>query len=178
MRQALNRLLDAQGDRLYATLARLTLRADVAAELFQDLFVRLGRNNAFAEANDPTAYAFRSVINLAMEWRRKGRTGVKPVPLAAAMEIVSVEPSPLQRLVLSEQYERLLDALSELGESGQRIFVMRFIEQQSYEAIAREIQTTPHRARGLCHAAVRQLRGKLAERLLPGNPVCPEENHV
>jgi RNA polymerase sigma-70 factor (ECF subfamily) len=177
-RQALSRLLDAQGDRLYATLARLTLRTEAATELFQELFLRLGRNPAFAKANDPTAYAFRSAINLAMEWRRKRRIEITTAPLLSATEIVSAEPSPLQRMIQSEQHEQLLNALSELGESDQRLFVLRFIEQQSYELIAKEFETTPHRARGLCHAAVRRLRQKMSARVLPNDPACQEKNHV
>lgn len=51
---------------------RLTLRRDVAAELLQELFVRLGTSE-IENARDPTAYAWRAAINLAMEWRRRRR---------------------------------------------------------------------------------------------------------
>ena len=91
-RRALNDLLDAHGERLYATLFRLTLRRDVASELLQELFVRLGSSAGFDQADDGVAYAWRAAINLAMEWRRRRRTqGV----VADAMEIESTEPSPL-----------------------------------------------------------------------------------
>ena len=56
-RQVLSRLLDAQGDRLYAMLARLALGGDVARELFQELFLRLGKSEGFAGAKEPAAVA-------------------------------------------------------------------------------------------------------------------------
>jgi len=178
MRQALRRLLDTHGERLHATLARLTLRGEVASELFQELFIRLDGNHAFAKADDPTAYAFRAAINLAMEWRRKRRADVATSSLTDAATLISSDPSPLQRIESAEQYERLLNALSELSESAQRLFVLRFIEEQSYEVIARQLGTTPHRARGLCHAAVRQLRKKLSELHDHSERIWPEKNHV
>jgi len=174
VRLALSRLADAQGDRLYATLSRLTLRGETAGELLQELFLRLGRTAGFVAADDPGAYAFRAAINLAMEWRRKRKAAAPMVSLAEAMEIESGGTSPLRRMVVLEEHERLLNALSEMSETDQRLFVLRFIEEQSYEVIAKEIGTTPHRARGLCHAAMRRLR----DRVLPGDRIAPEKNHV
>jgi RNA polymerase sigma-70 factor, ECF subfamily len=174
VRLALSRLADAQGERLYATLSRLTLRGEVAGELLQELFLRLGRSGRFAAAGDPSAYAFRTAINLAMEWRRNRKAAAPMVSLAEATEIESGETSPLRRMVVSEEHERLLNALSEMSESDQRLFVLRFIDEQSYEVIAKEMGTTPHRARGLCHAAMRRLR----DRVLPKGQIVVEKNHV
>jgi RNA polymerase sigma-70 factor (ECF subfamily) len=152
-------VLDAHGERLFATLLRLTLRPDVAAELLQELFVRLAQSDGFDAAADPVAYAWRTAINLAMEWRRNRRPEWSA---AGEVEIASVEPSPLQRMVQAEQFEQLLNGLSELTELSRQAFVLRYIEQQSYGAVAEKIGKTPHQARGLCHAAVRQLRERFA----------------
>jgi RNA polymerase sigma-70 factor (ECF subfamily) len=172
--QALRRLLDAQGDGLYGMLARLTLRREAAGELLQELFLRLGKSEGFARAEDQGAYAFRAAINLAMEWRRKRRGDGATVDLALAGEVETEEKSPLQRMVAREQFEQLLNALSELSEGDQRLFVLRFFEERSYEEIARELETTAHRARGLCHAAVRRLR----ERAVLKEKSLVEKNHV
>ncbi len=161
---ALNRLLDARGERLYSLMARLTLRREVATELFQELFVRLGQSPAFAAADDPNAYAFRTAINLVMEWRRKqSRNVMTSMPTDSDVHAVSLEPSPLSRMVRAEQYEQLLNGLSDLTESAGEVFVLRFIEQQSYEEIAGRLGKTPHRVRGLCHTAIRQLRQKFRD---------------
>jgi RNA polymerase sigma factor (sigma-70 family) len=160
----LTRLLDAHGDRLYATLLRLTLRRAVAAELLQELFVRLSRaDGAFDQARDPAAYAGRAAINLAMEWRRRRRSDLLATSTAISNEIDIAAPnaSPLQRLIDAERFERLLAALPELSEASREAFVLRFIEGLSYAQVATRLERTPHQARGLCHAAVRQLREKL-----------------
>jgi RNA polymerase sigma factor (sigma-70 family) len=174
----LDRLLDSHGDRLFATLARLTLRKDAATELLGELFLRLAASIGFSQAEDPAAYAFRTAINLAMEWRRGRKRDAGRASLDAAGEIVCAQPSPLVRLVQSEQYEQLLDAISELNESAQRLFVWRFIEQQSYTQIAGELKTTPHRARGLCHAAVQQLRQKVGQLEVPPGATRNQTNLV
>src|SRR4051812_22018822 len=92
-RRALNLLLETHGPRLYATLARLTLRREVAGDLLQELFLRLGQSKGFPLAGDPAGYAFRTAINLAMEWRR-GRRRESGVPLP---DVPAGEPTPLAR---------------------------------------------------------------------------------
>jgi RNA polymerase sigma-70 factor (ECF subfamily) len=157
-RRALTRLLDAHGERLYATLVKLTLRRDVAAELLQELFVRLA-GSEIENAGDPAAYAWRAAMNLAMEWRRRRRNDAAGIDV----DVVSHEPSPLQRLVQAEQLQRLLDVLDSLSELSREVFVLHYIEQQSYRLVAARVGKTPHQARGICHAAVRLLREKLVK---------------
>lgn len=48
------------GERLYATLTRLTLRRAVADELMQELFLRLSQSDGFDAASDKAAYAWRA----------------------------------------------------------------------------------------------------------------------
>src|SRR5436309_2245278 len=126
-RRALTRLLDAHGEGLYATLVKLTLRHDVATELLQELFVRLA-GSAIENAGDPAAYAWRAAMNLAMEWRRRRRNDAAAIDGDVAVDVVSNEPSPLQRLVQAEQFQRLLDALDGLSELSREVFVLHYIE--------------------------------------------------
>ena len=162
-RQAHERLaqvLDEQGTRLYAALARLTLRHDVAADLLQELFLRLGRSETFLTADNPAAFAWRTALNLAAEWRRRQSTSHR-APMPAEERIVAVDPSPLDRLLQDEQIGQLLDALQDLSELARQCFVLRLIERQSYTEIAKTLGKTPHQVRGHCHAAIKQLRQKL-----------------
>ena len=149
-------LLDSDGARLHALLYRLTLRADVAEELMQELFLRLSRSTAFATAEHPFAYARRVAINLAMEKRRSRQ----PESIGADEPIVQ-SASPLQEMVRAEELSQILDGLNELPELSRECFVLRFIEGESYDEIAKKVGKTPHQARGLCHSAVRALRERL-----------------
>jgi len=57
-----------------------------------------------------------------------------------------------------EDYQRLLNAVSELPKRARDVFVMRFVEEESYETIAKRLGKTSHQVRGLCHSAVKNLR--------------------
>lgn len=155
----LTSLLDAHGPRLYATLLRLCLRPEAARELLQELFLRLARSTGFFQARDPAAYAFRTAINLAMEWRRSRRESLQLDETALPP---TAEPTPLARLIHAEDVERLLDALGSLSDPAREAFVLRLIEGFEYHEIAIRLGKTPHQARGLCHSAVRQLRDLLS----------------
>src|SRR3954469_12111610 len=79
-------LLDTDGRRLHRLLTRLTLRADAAEDLLQELFLRLRDSAGFRMADNPAAFAVRTAVNLAFDWRRKSqrRREVAAVPDVAA----------------------------------------------------------------------------------------------
>jgi RNA polymerase sigma-70 factor (ECF subfamily) len=152
-------ILDRHGAELHALLTRLTLRAGVAEDLLQELFLKLRCADGFARATDRTAYAFRAAIHLACDWRRARRhtEHLRTEPPAAAA-------SPLARLIDAEELEQVLDALPSLPESGRTVLVLRYLQHQEYAEIARRLGKTEHQVRGLCSKALGQLRAVL----LPG----------
>jgi RNA polymerase sigma factor (sigma-70 family) len=158
-------LLVSDGARLHALLYRLMLRADLAEELMQELFLRLSRSIGFASAEYPFAYARRVVINLAMEKRRARQADPTAGAIAPDEALVQSATSPLGELIRAEQLEQILDGLSELPELSRECFVLRFIEDESYDAIAKRVGKTAHQTRGLCHSAVRQLRERMNVKL-------------
>jgi len=153
-------LLETSGARLHALLTRLTLREDVAEELMQELFLKLNG------AKDPGgidcwyAYARRTAINLAFDWRRRQKTR-RTCPLDELPERASDDGEPLGRLIQSEELEEVLAAIHRLAGASREAFVMRYIEQNSYEEIADQLGRTVHQAHGLCHKAMSALRGML-----------------
>jgi RNA polymerase sigma-70 factor (ECF subfamily) len=166
--------LEAHAPAVHALLLRLTLRRDVADELLQDLFVRAA--SRAAGVDNPGAYLRRAAVNLAMDWRRtRGRQRV-----AAAAELPDVpderaRTSPAQAVENAETVARILDAAARLGEPSRAAFALRFVQGESYDAIGAAIGgRTAHQARGLCHAAVTEIRRKLAVRQVaharPGRP--------
>ena len=153
-------LLKSHGPNLYALLTRLTLRQDTAEDLMQDLFVKLSASNGFRRAVNPAAYARRVAMHLAFDWRRSQWRSPGLVRLAREPE--DDEPSPLNRLIDKEQMDQLLDAVDTLNTLRREVFVMRYIQQETYEVIAKQLGTTPHKVRGLCHKAIAQLRNVLS----------------
>jgi len=172
-----NRLLDlleTAGTRLHVLLVRLTLREDVAEDLMQELFLRLSQANGFRQADDPAAYARRAAVHLAFDWRRRQARDRTPGPISTEREADT--PSPLSCLIQHEEYERVLGSLDKLSELGRDVLLLRYLEQESYEAIARQLGKTPHQVRALCHKAIARLRMLLYED--PAEPTREEVRHV
>lgn len=167
-------LLDTYGGQLHALLRRLTLRDETAEDLMQELFMKLMQSPGFLQADNKPAYARRSAMNLAFNWRRTCRCRPTEVPMQ--VEPPAQEPSALSGMIQQEQLEQILDAADTLSQACRDAFVMRHIQQESYEAIATQLDRTPAQARALTHKAVTQIRELLASKTNPSHP--KEESHV
>jgi RNA polymerase sigma-70 factor (ECF subfamily) len=161
-------LLEASGDRLYALLARLTLREDVAEELLQELFLKLHGAQDQGGIDCWYAYARRTAINLAFDWRRRQKIR-RTCPLDGVSERASEDRAPLSRLIESEELEQVLVAIDRLHGTSREVFVLRYIEQNSYEEIAGQLGKTVHQARALCFRAMSMLRHVLGCDSVPAN---------
>ena len=149
-------LLDKSGANLYALLTRLTLREDIAEELMQELFIKLNKTNRFDKVGNRYAYARKTAINLAFEWRRNrklNRVGLDQIPEPASNDI-----SPLNKLIRTEELDEILNAIGKLNKVPREAFVMRYIQQEPYDYIAEQLCKTPHHVRALCSRASNRLR--------------------
>jgi len=156
-RTELLELLDRSGASLFALLTRLTLRQDVAEELMQELFLRLHGAREQGDIDCWYAYARRAAINLAFDWRRREKSR-RLCPLDESLERVSQAGSPLSKLIESEELEQVLTAIGRLRGPSREAFVLRYIQQESYEDIAEQLGKTPHHVRALCSRAMSALR--------------------
>ncbi len=160
------KLLDESGPRLFALLARLTLRRDAAEELMQELFLRLSDVKDRVAIESLGAYARRTAINLAFDWRRQRRRR-ETVPLGTVAEPLSQASGPLADAVAAEEMERILNAVTQLHGLSREAFVLRYIQQESYEVIAEQLGRTPHQVRALCFRAMQQVREAVGGNHLP-----------
>jgi len=152
-------LFDTSGPRLHRLLARLTRREDVVGDLLQELFIRLWNSNGFDGAQDPFAYAHRSAVNLAFEWRRGRKTTFQPLDEDRP---ATDGPSASEEMIRAEELEQVLDATSKLTDLARDVVVMRYIEQASYEEIGQRLGKKPQHIRSACAKAMAQLREMLA----------------
>ena len=152
-------LLDKSGASLFTLLTRLTLREETAEELMQELFIKLSNSKGFEKSTNRDAYVRKAAINLAFDWRRKFR---QKLNLSAVVcEPVSNESSPLSKLIRTEELEEMLDTIGRLNKSWRQAIVMRYIQQQSYDDIAEQMEKTPHHVRAICSKALNRLRDLL-----------------
>jgi RNA polymerase sigma-70 factor (ECF subfamily) len=162
-------LLRRHGPRLLSLLTRLTLHSDVAEDLLQELFLKLRDSVAFATARDADAYVTQVAVHLAFDWRRreKRRSAINTVEAEPPMP----EASPLVGLVQREELEQVLQALERLSPLIRTCIVLRHLQQESYDDVARQLGRTPHQARALCSKGLSQLRQLLgASATTPGDP--------
>jgi len=149
-------LLDKSGANLYALLTRLTLREDVAEELMQELFIKLNNTSRFDKVRNRYAYARKTAINLAFEWRRNRK--LNRMDLDHISEPASNSISPLNKLIRTEELEEILNAIAKLNKVPREAFVMRYIQQKPYDYIAEELGKTVHHVRALCSRALTRIR--------------------
>jgi RNA polymerase sigma-70 factor (ECF subfamily) len=153
-------LLDKFGAGLHALLTRLTLREDVAEELMQDLFLKLQGAKDRGRVDCWYAYARRTAMNLAFDWRRRQATR-RTCSLDELAERASETPAPLGKLLASEELEQVLAAIDQLSGASREVLIMRYIQQDSYEEIAGQLGKTVHQTRALCFKAMSALRDVL-----------------
>ncbi len=162
MKQTQRRLIDLHrisGRPLHGLFFRLTLDVDTAAELLQDLYLRLARSAGFAAAEDPTAYAYRAAFHLVSNHRRTRRR--KPPPAPLLIDPTAATLSPVECATRDEEFQQLLAALDRLPDGPRQAFILRHLQQLPYEEIGGILETTAHGARALTHRALRSLRNHL-----------------
>ena len=153
-------MFETSAPRLHGLLARLTRREDAAGDLLQELFIRLWKSKTFAKAQDPFAYAYRAAINLAFEWRRKRKRTYQSLQQDCAA--ADNDSSALAEMIRAEELEQVLNATSMLTDLARDVVVMRYVQQESYEEIARRLGKKPQYLRSVCSKALARLRELLA----------------
>jgi len=126
-------LLDNSGHVLRNLLFKITLCEDTADELMQELFLRLATSPAFDHSKNSFAYAWRTAVNLGMDYHRKKR------PTMGCNEQTADDQSlnqPLQKLITDEHIRIILCEVAKLRSPAREIVIMRYLEQCDYKEIA------------------------------------------
>lgn len=142
----------------------------------QELFIRLNGSDKLDTVDNLPAYARTVAMNLAFDWRRKK---VHRVHVAAedAPEPASSEISPLERMEQDERLKTILAAADRLNKLYRRVFIMRYVEQYSFDQIAQETGKTPHHVRALCSRAMARVRQLCEKTLTPAEGLsCGERD--
>ena len=93
--------------------------------------------------------------------RKKYRQAAHVDSEAMAEETVSRFPSPEQALETTELTERLRSCLAQISPQQATAFVMRHIDQLSYDQIAQQTDSNPNAVGALLNRAKHQLRNLL-----------------
>ena len=166
-------LLAREGPSLLALLTRLTLNGHAAEDLIQELFVKICQSDAFYSARNPAAYLRRTAIHLAFAWRRRLRRAADTAVNIGEIEVIDHGPRAEVLAIQREDWQRILDAAGELTGLARDVFVLQYLQRQTVEEIAEQIERTPHQVRALASKAVAAVRNRIAE-----VPQRQEDAHV
>ncbi len=153
-------LFERHGRSVRQYLRALTGNADLAADLSQDVFLRVVRGAGRYEARErDRAWLFRIARNAVIDHRR--RAAVRPAAAAAGVEPAS---GPTQALAVG-----LREALARLPEGDREAFLMAEVGGLTYAEIALALEVTVPAVR----SAIYRARVALRAALLPPRPMAP-----
>ena len=149
--------------RVYGVALRIVRAHDVADDVAQEAFVRAWRSlDRFDLARPFGPWVCRIAANLAVNHVRSPRAREQGLPEGHA-ETPSADPGPLGA-VLDEEAKRVLDeAVARLTPEQRAVFVLRAVEEMSYEEIAGALGISP----GTVMSRLFRARERLARALGP-----------
>jgi RNA polymerase sigma-70 factor, ECF subfamily len=149
--------------RVYGVALRIVRAHDVADDVAQEAFVRAWRSLDRFDLGRPFGpWICRIAANLAVNHVRSPRAREEGLPEGHA-ETRSGDPGPLGA-VLDAEARRVLDlALGELSREQRAVFVLRTVEEMSYEEIAGALGLSP----GTVMSRLFRARERLAKALGP-----------
>jgi RNA polymerase sigma-70 factor (ECF subfamily) len=126
---------------IYAFLLRMVRHPDEAADLTQEVFLKVFANlEQYNPAFRFKTWLYRIAANAAVDRRRRRKTAGQPLEFDAddgSSRLPSNAPGPDEMLTARETRERLEGALEELPASYRKVLLMRFQGDLQYNEIAR-----------------------------------------
>jgi RNA polymerase sigma-70 factor, ECF subfamily len=136
---------------------RKMLREHGAEDALQDVWLDVFRSlSRLADLGAFRAWLYRIARDRAFRELRKRRP--RPLP---AIEMEPIDERAEQALFTAEDVDRVHAALDELTPEHREVLVLRYLEDMTYEEIARVVGTAVGTVRSRMHHAKRVLRGVL-----------------
>lgn len=162
-RPSFDEVVEHYGQKIYNTALRLTGNVDDAADLAQDVFIRVYHNLDRYEPGTFDGWLYRITKNLFLDRvRRRGRMRMEPLPEDEWRVPVSPEPGPadvLERRTLESSLER---GLAVLATDFRLAVVLCDVEGLTYEEIAETTGWPLGTVRSRIHRGRKALRDFLA----------------
>jgi RNA polymerase sigma-70 factor, ECF subfamily len=161
-RPELDEVAERYGDRIYTIAYRLTGDPHDAADLAQDVFVRVYRNLHRYEPGTFDGWLYRIAKNLFLDHVRRGhRQRTEPLPDEEWRAPASQDPGPADVVERRTLEASLGDGIAALSEDFRLAVVLCDVEGLSYEEIATVTGWPLGTVRSRIHRGRKQLRDHL-----------------
>lgn len=171
---ALGPLIEKYQDRVFRTCLRLCGNPDDAADLTQDVFVRVFETlKGFAGRSGFYTWLFRIAVNMSISHRRKAhtrRTTSLDAPRAgpdgspgdsAAQSLAAASAPPDRASADRERCNAVSAALADLDDEHRTILVLRDVEDFDYGEVAEILEVPVGTVKSRLHRARMALKAKL-----------------
>jgi RNA polymerase sigma-70 factor, ECF subfamily len=149
--------------RVYGVAVRIVRAHDVADDVAQEAFLRAWRSLDRFDLGRPFGpWVCRIAANLAVNHVRSPRAREEGLPEGHA-ETPSADPGPLGAVLDAEARAVLDEAIAGLSPEQRAVFVLRSVEEMSYEEIAGALGISP----GTVMSRLFRARERLAKALAP-----------
>lgn len=163
--EAYGELVERYQDAVYATAYYYVGRYGVAEDVAQDAFLAAYRS--LPHLNDPSRFGawLREVASrTAANWLRRNGSRIQnetPLPHRRMVDFDDPRITPRGSAERAEQFDKIQDAINALPEHYRLPIVLRYLQELSYEEIARYMGVSQSEVRGTLHRAGKMLRHNL-----------------
>lgn len=158
------RLFAQQGGALRAFLYRRVRRHSDAAELAQEVYVRMLRVPDMTTVRNPETYLFAIASNLAKEHSHRGprESSVLDIDDPVVQEQLAVLPAFGGELDRERRVDRLLEVLDQLSPKCRAAVVLQYWHGLSYEEIAGRLGVSTNMVKKYLSQALMHCRRRMA----------------
>lgn len=161
--QAFGLIIDAYQERIYWHLRKMTGSEEDAADLTQDVFIKVwNKLDSFQAKSQLYTWIYRIATNEALAHLRKH----KRMQLMELDESVDSRQGQLDTMDAEQIEDRLQAAMATLPERQKQVFVMRYYDELSYQQIAEVLDLSQGALKASFHHAVRKIEDFLKKTLL------------
>jgi RNA polymerase sigma factor (sigma-70 family) len=156
------RLFAQHGTALRAFFYHRVRQRPDAAELAQEVYVRMLRINDVEAIRNPEAYLYTVASNLAKEHRVLEQRGANTVNVEDAAELLADVPPPSGDIDTERRVKRLREVLGQLPPKCQAAVVMHYWRGMSYQEIAPQLGVSTHMVKKYLSQALAHCRRRMA----------------
>jgi RNA polymerase sigma-70 factor (ECF subfamily) len=169
--EALGDLYDRHRWLVYRTALGITGDQDAAADLLQDVFLRLHRFSGRLDPQLPIEpWLYRMTTNLAYSWMKNKRHWYQPLEDLADWLIGKTDASPAEIIEKNDEWVQVQQALTQLPLAQRIVVVLYYLDDLSMQEIAETLNVPVGTVKSRLHYGRRELKKKLglAGKQIPG----------